>query len=62
VFWTAADLEVKLLDFQRYSNGHRAHAGLGGMTPEPHAGEDSARASISGYRWRGHCRGRIRRR
>jgi len=26
LFWTAADLEVKLLDFQRYCNGRRAHA------------------------------------
>jgi putative transposase len=42
LFWTAADLEVKLLDFQRYFNGHRAHAGLGGLTPEPRMGEDSA--------------------
>ena len=38
LFWTAADLEVKLLDFQRYFNGHRAHAGLGGLTPEPRTG------------------------
>ena len=35
LFWTAADLELKLLDFQRYYNGHRAHAGLDGRTPEP---------------------------
>src|SRR5207244_12960025 len=28
LFWTAADLEMKLLDFQRYYNGHRTHAGL----------------------------------
>ena len=27
LFWTAADLEGKLLDFQRYFNGHRTHAG-----------------------------------
>src|SRR5215207_9464416 len=32
LFWTAADLEVKLGDFQRYFNGHRTHAGLGGLT------------------------------
>jgi transposase InsO family protein len=57
LFWTAADLEVKLLDFQRYFNGHRAHAGLGGLTPEPRTGEDRARASVSRYRWRLHCRG-----
>jgi hypothetical protein len=35
LFWTAADLDMKLLDFQRYYNGHRAHAGLAGRTPEP---------------------------
>jgi putative transposase len=57
LFWTAADLEVKLLDFQCYFNGHRAHAGLGGLTPEPRTGEDRARASVSRYRWRLHCRG-----
>ena len=57
LFWTAADLEVKLLDFQRYFNGHRAHAGLGGLTPEPRTGQDSTRASVRRYRWRLHCRG-----
>jgi putative transposase len=31
LFWTAADLETKLLDFQRYYNGHRTHAGLDGL-------------------------------
>jgi putative transposase len=57
LFWTAADLEVKLVDFQRYFNGHRTHAGLGGLTPEPRSGEDGVRASVSKYRWRPHCRG-----
>jgi putative transposase len=57
LFWTVADLEGKLLDFQRYFNGHRTHAGLGGMTPEPRAGEDGALASVRGCRWRAHCRG-----
>jgi len=33
LFWTTADLELKLLDFQRYYNGHRTHAGLNGRTP-----------------------------
>jgi len=32
LFWTAADLEMKLLDFQRYHNDHRTHAGLDGRT------------------------------
>jgi putative transposase len=57
LFWTAGDLEMKLLDFQRYYNAHRAHAGLGGLTPEPRTGEDSARASVREYRWQRHCRG-----
>ena len=39
LFWTTADLEMKLLDFQRYFYGHRTHAGLGGLTPEPRTGE-----------------------
>jgi hypothetical protein len=30
LFWTAADLELKLLEFQRYYNRHRAHAGWTG--------------------------------
>jgi hypothetical protein len=34
-----------------------AHAGLGGLAAEPRAGEDRARASVSTYRWRPHCRG-----
>jgi transposase InsO family protein len=55
LFWTAADLEMKLGDFQRYFSGHRA--GLGGRTPEPRTGEDRVRASVSQYRWRPHCRG-----
>jgi hypothetical protein len=33
LFWTAADLEAKLIDFQHYYNGHRTHAGLEGRLP-----------------------------
>jgi transposase InsO family protein len=57
LFWTAADLEVKLLDFQRYLNGHRTHAGLGGLKPEPRTGEDSARARIAHGRLSGSIAG-----
>ena len=57
LFWTAADLEMKLLDFQRYYNGHRTHAGLNGRTPEPSTDTGCARASLSSYRWQPHCRG-----
>jgi hypothetical protein len=57
LFWTAADLEMQLLEFQRYYNGHRAHAGLEGSPPESIADEGGARASIRSYRWQPHCRG-----
>ena len=34
-FWTTADLEAKLRDFQTYFNAYRTHTGLGGRLPEP---------------------------
>jgi hypothetical protein len=57
LFWTATDLELKLLEFQRYYNGHRAHAGLKGRTPDPSPAAGGARASVGSYRWQPHCRG-----
>ena len=57
LFWTAADLERKLLDFQCYDNGHRAHAGLNGRTPEPNPDSCRGRACVNSYRWQPHCRG-----
>ena len=57
LFWTTADLEMKLLDFQRYYNGHRTHAGLAGRTPDPSLGQGHAGANVSSYRWQVHCRG-----
>ena len=57
LFWTAADLEVKLRDFQRYDNGHRAHAGLNGRPPTPTAERVCAPANLSSYHWQSHCRG-----
>ena len=57
LFWTTADLELKLLDFQRYYNGHRTHAGLTGGTPDPSVIAGCAHASVSSYRWQPHCRG-----
>ena len=35
LFWTAADLERKLLEFQQYYNEHRTHAGRAGCPPAP---------------------------
>lgn len=56
LFWTTADLETKLFDFQRYCNGHRTHAGLDGRVPES-AIKEPASISLNSYRWRTHCRG-----
>jgi hypothetical protein len=57
LFWTAADLEMKLLEFQRYFNGHRAHAALDGRPPETIPEESAVRARLGSYRWQPHCRG-----
>ena len=57
LFWTAADLDAKLRDFQRYYNGHRAHAGLNGRPPTPSAACGCGIAKLSSYRWQWHCRG-----
>jgi hypothetical protein len=55
LFWTAADLEGKLFEFQQYYNEHRTHAGRAGRPPAP--SRDSTRASLRAYRWQPHCRG-----
>jgi hypothetical protein len=57
LFWTAADLEVKLLAFQRYYNGHRAHTQLEGRPPEPIEDAGRTHASLHSYRWQSHCGG-----
>src|SRR5215469_845362 len=69
LFWTTADLETKLFDFQRYYNGHRTHAGLEGRLTEPRvegpaSPSDFARTtgpassiSFTSYGWQKHCRG-----
>jgi putative transposase len=57
LFWTAADLEAKLLDFQRYFNGYGTHAALDGRPPEPSTDSGDGGANISSYRWQAHCRG-----
>jgi len=57
LFWTTADLRGKLVDFQRYYNGHRTHAGLDGRTPEPSTDSGGGRPRVSSYRWQQHCRG-----
>ena len=57
LFWTTADLEAKLTDFQHYFNAHRTHAGLEGRLPEPPKEGSVFPTNLSSYRWRSHCRG-----
>ena len=57
LFWTTADLQTKLLDFQHYYNGHRTHAGLDGRPPEPSLDAARLPASFTSYRWQRHCHG-----
>ena len=54
LFWSASDLEQKLVAFQDFYNAHRAHAALEGRTPVPTRKEV---ARLDRYRWQPHCRG-----
>jgi putative transposase len=55
LFWTTADLEAKLREFQKYFNEHRTHAGIEGRLPD--AGGHGSPISFASYRWQKHCRG-----
>ena len=55
LFGTAADLELKLSDFQNYYNMLRVHASLENQTPIPTA--ESKRVNLNCYAWQKHCRG-----
>src|SRR5213594_2215781 len=57
LFWTTADLEAKLREFQHYFNGYRTYAGLGGRLPEPSVEGTTSPINFASYRWRKHCRG-----
>jgi putative transposase len=57
LFWTAIDLEGKLLDFQHYYNEHRTHAGRQGHLPVTAGNAGRSRANLSCYLWQRHCRG-----
>ena len=57
-FWSAGDLERKLLHFRDYYNHDRVHASLGGATPTCKAGDVNRRiVSLREYQWQSHCRG-----
>jgi len=57
LFWSTADLEAKLLDFQQFYNEHRTHAGRKGLPPVTGVNAHRALANLSCYRWQKHCRG-----
>ncbi len=58
LFWTATDLERKLLRFQAYYNRARVHASLDGITPDAKAANRGrTNAKLNDYRWESHCRG-----
>jgi transposase InsO family protein len=57
-FWSANDLEQKLLRFRDYYNQQRTHRSLGGSPPaEPSERSDRKVAHLHDYRWKKHCRG-----
>ncbi len=57
-FWTARDLERKLLTFKEFYNDRRCHYALGGDTPGAKAGKRRPKVlDLHSYRWRSHCRG-----
>jgi len=57
LFWTTADLENKLLDFQTYFNEHRVHTGRHGRTPDQDTRLPRPVADLHSYGWQRHCRG-----
>ncbi len=58
LFWTAGDLENKLLSFRDFYNNHRCHYALDGGTPSEQSGKSRHDvADLDSYRWQSHCRG-----
>jgi len=57
-FWSARDLERKLLLFKHYYNHERAHRGLDGARPDEKSGSvDRKIARLDDYYWEKCCRG-----
>jgi len=55
LFWTTADLEGKLYEFQRYFNEYRTHAGIKGRLPDSQGPVPAI--GFASYGWQRHCRG-----
>jgi hypothetical protein len=53
-FWTATDLERKLLGYQQYFNHHRRHSGLDDGIP---VCTEAMAINLKDFRWQHHCRG-----
>jgi putative transposase len=57
-FWSARDLEIKLMLFKEYYNKDRVHGALDRAPPyEKIANTDRKIARLDDYRWRKRCRG-----
>ncbi len=57
-FWTARDLERKLLRYKEYYNRDRVHRGLDGVPPDEQSDiKDRQITRLDEYRWEEHCRG-----
>lgn len=57
-FWSARDLERKLLHFKDYYNRDRVHRGLGGTIPDSRSPKSDRKiAHLDDYRWKSCCRG-----
>ena len=57
-FWSARDLERKLMLFKEYYNRDRVHRGLDRAPPDEKVGKtDHMIARLDDYRWQKHCRG-----
>jgi hypothetical protein len=55
-FWTATDLERKLLGYQQYFNHHRTHSGLDGGIP---VCTEAMAINLNEFCWQRHCRGLV---
>ncbi len=57
-FWSALDLERKLLLFKEYYNQDRVHRGLNRAPPDEKGGiTDRKLARLDHYHWEKRCRG-----
>jgi hypothetical protein len=57
-FWSARDLQRKLLLYKDYYNRDRVHRGLDGVPPDEHSGINNHKvARLDEYRWEKCCRG-----